>query len=421
MNGLERTDSDGVLPDPESPRVAFLLSDPGIPLYSSTRAGGVHARSMIRAFVQEGARVDVHALRTGAPVVDAHPHATVHKIRRGSLRRRFYQRYARRRRPPLVAVAEDLLAQRDFLRSVRGAIESGERPDLFYARHTWLAFSLSRVTQETGIPLYLEVNALFTLEKAKRGELALPALTRRIENRVLNSAAKVLPVSKSLAMEIEALGVHPERLWLTPNAVDLELFDADLRNHREGGPFRIGLLSGFRRYHGIGTLLRAAALLRGRIGDFRVTLIGDGPMRGRANETVQHLGMQDVVEMPGEVPHHEVPAWLAQFDVALAPFEGDHNQYNCPMKLFEYMAMKVPIIASNWGEIPNLLEDGRTALLHEPARPEALAARIMEVWENRSAAEERAEAAFEQVATNTWRSHARRILDDVRERKGSSR
>jgi len=47
------------------PRVLYLLSDLGIPLYSSIKAGGVHARAMIRAFREEGAEVDVVALRPG--------------------------------------------------------------------------------------------------------------------------------------------------------------------------------------------------------------------------------------------------------------------------------------------------------------------------------------------------------------------
>lgn len=405
----------------EAPRVVVLLSDPGIPLWSSVKAGGVHARSMIRAFEAEGADVDVVALRLGK--ADAAPPGSlrIHEVPVGAVRRRWSRTFPDASRPSWAAGVEALMMQREFFRVARRAIGRGPEPALLYARHVWLPSALVKLAERMRAPMFLEVNALFAMEKAERGELAFPGLTRRLEGRALRAAARVLPVSEALARGAKAYGVTSGRIRVMPNGVDPERFDARLRERggpggdRPGGDrtFTIGLVSSFRPYHGVGTLLHAARLLQDQIGGVRLLLIGDGPDREAMARRARELGLEDAVEMPGGVPHEAVPAWLARCDAAVAPYEGELNQYNCPMKLYEYMAMKTPMVASAWGEIPRIVEDGRTGLLHEPGDAAALAAKLREVHDDPEAARRRAEAASEVARTHTWRAHARWILDDA--------
>lgn len=404
------------------PRVAYLLSDPGIPLTSSVRAGGVHARSMIRAFQAEGAQVEVCVLRMGRGEDRPAEGARIHEAGTGAMRRRFSRRFPHDARPNWAAAAEALLIQRDFLRTGTAAFCGGAPPDLIYARHAWMPHALERLCARTGAPLYLEVNALFAQEKLDRGELAFPRLTRWLEGRVLRRAERALPVSASLAAAIRDYGVPAERIELMPNGVDLEHFDAKLRSPRAktaDGAWTIGLVSSFRPYHGVRTLLEAARILEGSVGGARLLLIGDGPERNAVANRARELGLGASVQLTGGVAHEEVPRLLAGCDVCVAPYEGDLNRYNCPMKLYEYMAMQIPIVASAWGEIPRILEDGRTALLHTAGSAEALAAKLREVHGDPEGAVRRAEAAYEVARTHTWRAHARWILDHAAARKGA--
>jgi glycosyltransferase involved in cell wall biosynthesis len=405
-----------------SPRVAFLLSDPGIPLYSSVKAGGVHARSMIRAFQAEGAEVDVCVLRTGKGETRLGERVRIHEAGTGAIRRLLSRRFPHDARPNWAAGAEALLIQRDFLKTGTAVLSGAMPPDLIYARHAWLPHALERLGARTRAPLYLEVNALFAQEKLDRGELAFPRLTRWLEGRALRRAERVLPVSESLAGAIREYGVPAERIELMPNGVDPELFDAKLRPPRTSttnGRWTIGLVSSFRPYHGLGTLVEAARMLDRSVGGVRLLLIGDGPERTAIATQARELGLGTSVDMSGGVAHGEVPGLLAACDVCVAPYEGELNQYNCPMKLYEYMAMKIPIVASAWGEIPRILEDGRTALLHEAGNAEALAAKLRDVHDDTEGAVRRAEAAYEVARTHTWRAHARWILDHAASRKGS--
>lgn len=402
------------------PKVLYLLGDPGIPLYSSLKAGGVHARAMIHAFLEEGAEVDVVALRGGKGKDLLPESARVELARRSSLRRR-WDRYYRYRATPLWAAGiQALLAQGDFLATARKALADTRPPDLIYARHSWLSYALPRIQSLTQAPLYLEVNALFAQEKSERGELAFPGLTRRLEAWTLRRATRILPVSRALEDAITGMGLPRARIRVSSNAVDLDLFDARLReNVRSDEPngFTIGLASSFRHYHGIKTLIEAVHLLEDRAGPMHLKLIGDGPMRSGIEGWAKEAGLKSRLEITGPVPHAEIPRLLAACDVCVAPYEGDRNLYNCPMKLFEYMALKIPIVASRWGEIPRILEHERTALLHDPASPRSLAVMLERVIVDPESAERRTAAAFEQVQKQTWRGHARSILDEAAEAK----
>lgn len=418
------TDSEGRETSSEGkgrPKVLYLLSDLGIPLYSSIKAGGVHSRAMIQAFLAEGADVEVIALRPGKRK-DPLPEAVkVHIVRRGSMRRRWGRWYRFRTTPLWATGVEALLAQRDFLKQTRQVVARTGKPDVIYARHSWMPFSLPRIQSKTKAPLYLEVNALFAQEKSERGELAFPRLSRALERWALRRAERILPVTEALADAMAQLGLPRDRIRVTPNAVDLDLFDAGLRGdageaNQDG--FTIGLASSFRHYHGIKTLIQAVRLLEERIGPVRLRLIGEGPLRSQMEGYARQVGLKSALETPGAVPHRDVPAMLAACDVCVAPYEGDRNLYNCPMKLFEYMALGIPIVASRWGEIPRILKHGETGLLHEAGSSESLAEMLEAVHKDREAARQRAAAALELVRGQTWRGHARWVLDHAASLRG---
>lgn len=162
-------------------------------------------------------------------------------------------------------------------------------------------------------------------------------------------------------------------------------------------------------------------ILEKEIGPVRLLLIGDGPMRANLDGIMNQLHLISSVELPGPVAHKDIPGLLASCDVCVAPYEGERNLYNCPMKLFEYMALKIPIVASRWGEIPKFLEDEKTALLHEPGDAQSLASRLEKVHRDPAAAHELSEAAFEYVQGHSWRIHARWILDHARAGQGKGR
>lgn len=133
----------------------------------------------------------------------------------------------------------------------------------------------------------------------------------------------------------------------------------------------------FRSWHGAINLVRAVRELhaRGR-SDIGAVLVGDGPELPAVQDAA--AGLPNVV-ITGAVPHADMPSCLAAADIGVAPFEiGAHRPlslgfYWSPLKIFEYMAAGLPVVAPAVDRIPSLVADGRDGLLYDAASPGALA------------------------------------------------
>jgi glycosyltransferase involved in cell wall biosynthesis len=112
----------------------------------------------------------------------------------------------------------------------------------------------------------------------------------------------------------------------------------------------------------------------------------------------------------GAIPHSRVPAVLAEADIALAPYAVDAPEYFSPIKLFEYMAAGLAVVA---GDLPAVREvvSKETAVLVPKGDPEALAAAVAGLSMDAARRQRLGRAARALVAAeHTWRHRARRVL-----------
>jgi glycosyltransferase involved in cell wall biosynthesis len=133
----------------------------------------------------------------------------------------------------------------------------------------------------------------------------------------------------------------------------------------------------FRSWHGAVHLVRAMRVLhdRGR-SDVGAVFVGDGPELPSVQDEAANLPN---IAITGAVPHADMPACLAAADIGVAPFDiGAHQPlslgfYWSPLKIFEYMAAGLPVVAPAIDRIQSIVADGREGLLYDPAQPAALA------------------------------------------------
>jgi glycosyltransferase involved in cell wall biosynthesis len=184
-------------------------------------------------------------------------------------------------------------------------------------------------------------------------------------NRWLYSTAthRVITVTEAIRRQYVASGlVAPERVEALPGGVDLERFHPGIpatampARVRDGVPV-IGCASGLRVMKGHMVIVEAAAELARRGRSFHLVLIGRGSMEARVRAAITAAGLGDRVSLLGHVP--DLRSAVAAFDVALyTPLESD----GMSRALFEYLAMARPVVASRVGVVPEVLEDGRTAV-----------------------------------------------------------
>jgi glycosyltransferase involved in cell wall biosynthesis len=132
----------------------------------------------------------------------------------------------------------------------------------------------------------------------------------------------------------------------------------------------------FRNWHGTIHIVTALRELRARgRRDIGAVFIGDGPELRRVREAAEGL---DGVIFTGALAHDRLPACLSACDIGVAPFDPDSHPslalgfYWSPLKIFEYMATGLPVVAPAIDRIPNLVGHNREGLLYYSAIPTGL-------------------------------------------------
>jgi glycosyltransferase involved in cell wall biosynthesis len=273
--------------------------------------------------------------------------------------------------------------------------------DALYERIALHSAAGSTTARALGIPHIVELNAPLPEEAARYRRLERPEDADRLERATLSHAGLVLPVSSPLAAYARDRGA--QRVEVTPNAVAPERF-SDLPPRDPSAP-PVAVFSGaLRPWHGIETIAEAWALLDGEAPRLRV--IGDGPAR----DIVAAAG----AEMLGAVPHEQVPRLLGEADIGLAPYSPDAPAYFSPLKLFEYLAAGLAIVAA---DIPGVRDvtGNEAAVLIPPGDAPALAREVAVLAADHAARERLGSAARTLAAEHTWQRRGQRIIEAVRE------
>lgn len=178
--------------------------------------------------------------------------------------------------------------------------------------------------------------------------------------------------------------VPVEKIVVFPNGVDVQRFRPDPEARRQvraalgmnDDPLAI-FVGSFYQWHDVPTLLDAFARLSATHPDARLVLVGDGATRQAMEQHAVALGIGHAVRFMGLVPHAEVPRLVTAADVAIAPYPPmQHDLWLSPMKLFEYMASGMAIIASGVGQLAKVIQDGHNGLLVPPGDAAAMTAAL---------------------------------------------
>ncbi|WP_151526445.1 glycosyltransferase family 4 protein [Serinicoccus kebangsaanensis] len=347
-------------------RVAYVCADPGIPVFG-TKGASVHIQEIIRAWRSRGAEVEVYAVRLGdaehvpADLADlvVH-HVPVGKVGAGpdesgaAARREVAQRQAAARIAQLVVAAA---------------------PDVVYERYSLFSTVLHAARRGLGdrVSTVLEVNAPLIDEQRQHRVLVDEAGTEGALRVQAGSADVVACVSERVAAWVRdraglgaSSGTH---VVVVPNGVNTDRI-------RPGAPDLSGdpvvvFVGTLKPWHGVEDLVEAAARARA---PWRLRIVGDGPQREAVERAAARHRLD--VQLTGALPPEQVPAALSGALVAVAPYPESEDHYFSPLKVYEYAAAGLPVVASSIGQIPSVVEDGRTGVLVPPSDPEALAAAI---------------------------------------------
>ncbi len=185
--------------------------------------------------------------------------------------------------------------------------------------------------------------------------------------------ARVLAVPSGFLQSVFAR--HGIDAQIIPNVVDLARFTPAAS--RIPGQHMV-VTRNLEEIYDIPTALRALAAVRHRYPTARLTVAGSGPELNALKRLAEELGVAQAVRFTGRLDNERVAELYREADVLLNPSTVD----NMPISLLEAMASGVPIVSTNVGGVPYLVEHERTALLVPPRDPDAMAKAVLRLFDD---------------------------------------
>lgn len=377
-------------------RFAYICADGGIPV-PGRKGSSVHVAAVCRALARAGLDGTVYAARARAKSLAGFPLVPLDT-------------------PPRSGdEAPDETELRHFLGSWGSPAVIDASCDFIYERYgLWHTGGLVRA-RELGVPFILEVNSPLPDEARRYRSLHHARLAEGIAELLLRQADGVVCVSDAAAEWVTAHRRSDAGVWVVPNGVDAELFASARPAESDDPEPLIAFCGSFRPWHGLDTLLEAFKLLvHRRSSAARLLCVGDGPLREWFDAEVTRSGLADRVEVTGYVDQPEVARRLAGATVAVAPYPPLEQFYFSPLKLYEFLALGLPVVAGEIGQVGAILGDGRHGWLYPPGDVGALASRLSEVLDRPHEARRRACAGRDWVLAHaTWDHRVAEILNHI--------
>lgn len=376
-------------------RIAYVCADPGIPVFGQ-KGCSIHVQEVIRAFQQQGATVELFAVRWGDPPPADLADLKLHRlppIPKGETG--FREQVA-------LAINPDLSIE----------LELSGPFDLIYERYSLWSYSAMEFAQSQGIPGILEVNAPLIEEQAEYRGLVHRDQAERVAARAFRAAKKIVAISEEVKAYLSRWGIDP-KVQVIFNGVNHHRFAAPLSPAmpKAHDMFTVGFVGSLKPWHGLSHLVNAFAQLHQRVPQARLLIVGDGPKRDSLKADLEQRGLLTLTHLTGAVALDQIPPFLAAMDVAVAPYPANLNFYFSPLKVMEYLAAGLPLVSSDVGQLSHLLSHGETGWLCPPGDDVAFAGALEQFWYSPALRRQIGSAGRQYILTHhTWEKVVEQIV-----------
>ncbi|MGH7299995.1 MAG: glycosyltransferase [Candidatus Rokuibacteriota bacterium] len=259
--------------------------------------------------------------------------------------------------------------------------------------------------------------------RGTEARLAGSRLRRPQVARVVRAADQVIAVSQSLADLAAALGAPPARLRMIPNGVDSARFrPGPKRDARR----RLGLppdsplivsIGGLTERKGHHRVLAVLPELLPKHPDLLFAAVGGPSVEGDTGPLLRRLtaelGLGEHVLLPGPTPHEQIASWLQAADIFCLATRNEGR----PNAVLEALACGLPVVATDVGGNPEVVQSGRDGLLvpfgEQAALSDAILAALATEWDR--------EAISGRARSRTWEHTAAQVLGELESMRGDRR
>lgn len=184
---------------------------------------------------------------------------------------------------------------------------------------------------------------------------------------------------------------------IIPNIIDLDLFSPAAEPSLAAG-FTLVITRNLEPIYGLDTAILALALARKAIPDIQLKIAGSGPQRVELEQLTERLGLGRAVVFLGRLERPQIVDLYHSAHAMLNPSRVD----NMPNSVLEALACGLPVISTNVGGVPYIVEDGHTAVLVPPDNAQAMAQAIVKLCNDRQLRRHLRDGGSRVVAQYAW-------------------
>jgi glycosyltransferase involved in cell wall biosynthesis len=225
------------------------------------------------------------------------------------------------------------------------------------------------------------------------------------ERLAINKADAVIAVSAAIEDIAQNKGVKKERIYTIPNGIDLEEFDRTHSTLKLGSPSLL-FVGRLVKAKNVKTLIRSVVLVKEEIPDIHLYIAGDGPQMSKLRILVEELGLEKNITFLGYIFGDEKNQYYRSIDICIVPSTFE----SFSLVALEAMAAGKPVIASNVGGLPGLVEDGVTGYLFSPDDPRELADKIKQLIKNEPLQRKMGKSGREKAEHFNWSNIAKETI-----------
>jgi len=375
-------------------------------------AEGVHITSIVKALEAMGHQVTVLSPPGVDPLSNA-GNAPVDKSEVKTSGISSLWKFISKNLPNFVFELIEMVYNIPAMRNLEKALKA-EKYDIIYERYAFFMIAGAVKAKKYSIPLVLEANEVSGIKDRARKQ-TFKKICDKFERFLFKRTTSIHTVSSYLKSMIEAQGVASEKVEVTPNAIDPEKFSGeknfgDLKSKLDIPESNtvIGFAGWFDNWDRLDLLMESFNRLKQQRADISLVLIGDGAVLDGVREQIKQYGLEKDVVLTGAVERTQIHQYLSLLDIAVFTHS---NEFGSPVVMFEFMGLKIPVVAPTLMPITDVMADEKTALLFETLDMPAMESQLLKLIDDSTLRQKLADNAFQQLMEkHTWHANALEII-----------
>ena len=236
----------------------------------------------------------------------------------------------------------------------------------------------------------------------------------RTEKKWVNQADYVITVIEEAQKRYQKLGA--KQVYVVANYVNRSEFLGSHKNsltQANASSYSALYVGGFDTHRGIEAVVKAIPKIKTKIPEFKLVLVGTGSNENDLKHLAKELDVESAVSFEGWQNPNQLPAYLDASDICLIPhLKTEHTDNTIPHKLFQYMLLKKPVVATNCDPIERIVNETKSGLIYASNNSEEFADKIIELYSNKNLGFQMGENGYKAVKEKyNWEETSKTLID----------